>query len=198
MGRRSTVESLPDEQLEFVILGVLNQRTDREISASFLAEFGTPLPKSSLNNWRRTAGTEIANRYRIARLQAQQLREDLKLDESDDYDNIIKGIEEKLLTATSEVLRQNPLKLLAARQEDEKMRIKREQIELNRQKLDFEMQRHDKEMAVRTDALAIGAKTWQFILYFMNENEPHIADALTRRSGDILTGLEGYLLDEAA
>src|SRR5436189_4091438 len=112
MGRRSTVKSLPDEQLEFVLLGVFNQRTDREISASFLAEFGTPLPKSSLNNWRKTYGTETADRYRIARLQARQLREDLKLDESDDYDNIIKSIEERLLTATSEVIRQNPLKLL--------------------------------------------------------------------------------------
>jgi hypothetical protein len=199
MGRKSTVDKLPDDQFDFVIRGIIEEGwTDREISAKFEAEFKKPLPKSSLNYWRNAGGNEMADRYRMARYQARKLREDLNLNEADDYENVIKNIEERLLTATRELIHKDPVKLLGLRQEDERLKIKREVIGLNRQKLEFDKQRHEKELAVRTDVLAIGAKAWQFVLYFMNENEPHVADAMTRRSGDILTGLEGYLLDEAA
>lgn len=198
MGRRSTVESLPDEQLEFVILEVLDQKTDREISANFHATFGKELPKSSLNNWRKISGNELADRYRLVRLQARQLREDLELEEGDDYQNVIKNIEERLLTATREVIHQNPLKLLAARQEDERLKIKREQIDLNRQKLDFDKQKHEREASVRVDRLAIAAEVCKYILFWTSENEPHVADALTRRMNDILAGVEGHIENEAA
>ena len=141
MGRRSTVESLPDEQLEFVILAVLDQKTDREISARFLEAFDQKLPKSSLNNWRNMAGNELADRYRLVRLQARQLREDLKLENADDYQNVIKNIEERLLTATREVIHQDPMKLLVARQEEERLRIKRETLDLKREQIALERQK---------------------------------------------------------
>lgn len=141
MGRKSTVASLSDEQIEFVIYKILDGETDRAISAAFEAAFDVPLPKSSLHNWRKTAGNELADRYRIARAQAKILREDLQLTEAEDYQNVIKNIEERLLTATREVIHADPVKLLVARQDEERMRIKRETLELKREQLALERQR---------------------------------------------------------
>jgi len=141
MGRKSTVASLSDEQIEFVIYQILDGETDRAISAAFEKAFELPLPKSSLHNWRRAAGNELADRYRIARAQAKILREDLKLDEGEDYRNVIKNIEERLLTATREVIHADPMKLLVARQDEERIRLKREQLELKREEHAFNRQR---------------------------------------------------------
>lgn len=203
MGQKFTVESLPNDQYKFIVRLLLNGKTDREVEVEFEAEFpGERVPKSSFARWRKSIGGDIKNQYRLVRFLGETVAEELNASgidlDPDRYKQVMEDINSSLLVKTHEIVTQDPMKLLAVRQEDEKLRIKREQIDLNRQKLDFEKQRHEKELAVRTDVLAIGAKAWQFMLYFMNENEPHVADAMTRRSSDILAGLEGYLLDEAA
>lgn len=202
MGRKSTVERLPDDQFDFVIRAILAGATDREISSGFEKTFKSPLPKSSLNTWRNKAGNELAERYRLRRFQVQTFVETLKaegVDVSDDkYARSIENIEDQLLTNERDLINADPVKLLGLRQEEERLRIKREQIDLNKQKLDFEIAKHESEKAVRVDRLAIGAKVWQVVMLFMNENEPHIADAMTRRSGDVLTAIEEALEENEA
>jgi ribosomal protein S25 len=201
MGRKATVEKLPDNQYEFVIQCLIDGKTDREVEAAFAAEFpGSRCPKSSLANWRKISGEELVERYKVTRFLARTVAEELKdsgidLDE-DRYKQVIDDIESQLLVKTREIVAKDPLKLLAARQEEERLRIKREQIALNQSKLDFEKHKHEREASVRVDRLAIGAKVWQTVLYFMTEHEPHAADALTRRSNDVLAAIEGALEEE--
>ncbi|HQZ81639.1 MAG TPA: hypothetical protein PLR83_00335 [Pyrinomonadaceae bacterium] len=197
MGRRSTVEKLLDEQFDFVIRQILDGRTDREISAAFEDRYGEALPKSSLNTWRNSAGNELAERYRLKRFQVRSFVEQLKSEgvdvAEDHYSMIIQSLEDHLLTAERDLVANDPLKLLAARQEDERLKIKREQIALNRQKLDFEKEKHEREAAVRVDRLAIGASVLKFFLFWLNDNEPHVADVVTRRGGAIAEALEGFI-----
>lgn len=202
MGRRSTVDQLPPEQRDFVINECLRYRTDRQISSDFETEFGKKLPKSSLNYWRKTTGHELVERYGVQRQMVKSFVGELEskgIDVNEDrYKQLITDLEEHLLSKTAELIAKDPLKLLEARQFDESMRIKREQIDLNRQKLDFERSKHEKEISVRVDRLAIGAESWKFILYWCNQNEPHLADGLTRNSSAILEGLEGHLENSEA
>ena len=202
MGRKSTVDKLPDDQFDFVIRLILAGATDREISSAFEEQFAEPLPKSSLNTWRNKAGNELAERYRLRRFQVRSFVEELKKEgidiESDRYAATIQNLEDHLLTNERDLVSADPVKLLGLRQEDERLKIKREQIELNRQKLEFEKEKHAREAAVRVDRLAIGAKVWKVVMFFMGENEPHIADALTRRSSEVLAAIEGELENEAA
>jgi hypothetical protein len=146
MGRRSTVETLPDDQFEFVMQLLIDGATDREVEKSFSAEFpGCKVPKSSLNTWRNGSGDELVERYKVTRFLARSVVEKLKAEgvdvEDDRYKHVIEGIEDQLLTKTREIFSSDPLKLLYVRQEDEKLRIKREQIELNREKLTLERQK---------------------------------------------------------
>lgn len=202
MGRKATVEKLPDDQFDFVIRSINDGLTDREISAAFEKEFKKALPKSSLNTWRNIHGNELAERYRLKRYQVRTFVETLKaegVDVSDDkYKAAIESVEDQLLTNERELLAANPVKLLGLRQEEERLRIKREQIALNQSKLDFEKHKHEREASIRVDRLAIGADVWKVILFFMSEHEPHVADVLTRRSSDVLAAIEGHLTNEAA
>lgn len=197
MGRKSTVEKLLDEQFDFVIGEILDGRTDREISAAFEAKYDQPLPKSSLNTWRNTAGNELAERYRMKRFQVRSFVEQLKTEGfeigEDKYALLIENLEDHLLTAERDLIASDPLKLLGARQEDERLRIKREQIDLNRKKLEFEREKHERDAAVRVDRLKIAAEVWKYLLFWCSENEPHLADGLTRNSSAILAGIEGHV-----
>lgn len=197
MGRKSTVDKLPDDQFNFVINAILAGATDREISAEFAAQFDKPLPKSSLNTWRNKAGNELAERYRLRRFQVRSFVEELKasgIDVGDDrYAATIQSLEDHLLTNERDLVASDPIKLLGLRQEDERLKIKREQIELNRQKLEFEKEKHEREAAVRVDRLAIGADVWSIVLAVMAEHEPHVVDALTRRSPNVLAAIEERL-----
>lgn len=201
MGRRSTVERLLDEQFDFVMRAILNGRTDREISAAFETQYGETLPKSSLHTWRKSAGNELAERYRMKRFQVRSFVEQLKAEGidvgEDHYAQIIQSLEDHLLTAERDLIASDPLKLLAARQEDERIRVKREQIALNEKKLDFEREKHEREAAIRLDRLAIGAEVWKVIMFFFGEHEPQLADGLTRRSSDVLAAIEGHLSEDA-
>lgn len=175
MGRRNKVEKLPETEFDFVIRAVTNGKTDREISADFERAFNQKLDKNSINRWRNTVGEELADRYRLARYQAKQLREDLSLEDSDDYQNVIKNIEEKLLTATREVVSRDPMKLLSVRQEEEKIRLKREELEFKRQQLEFE--REKSKGAV--DRVKAGADAMQDFLEYADGN-PEAVGFLTR------------------
>lgn len=197
MPRKSTVEKLPDAEFDFVIKAILNGKTDREISAEFEAAFGSKLPKSSLNNWRNKAGNELADRYRMRRFLISSAVENLKADgievDDDKYKHIIQNLEDHLLTAERDLLAENPMKLLSARQEDERLKIKREQLQLNRDKLNFEKEKVEKEAAVRVDRLQIAADVWQYVLVWLSGKDPRLADGLTAHSAEILTGIEGHV-----
>lgn len=142
MGRRHVVKDLSNEQFTFVIETIIDGMTDREISAEFETKFGQPLAKSSLNRWRTAAGEELADRYRLARYQASQLLSDLKEDGSaDKFQIVMRGIEDKLLTATREVIAQDPVKLLRLRLDEEKRRLKEREIDLKREQLELDRER---------------------------------------------------------
>ncbi len=168
MGRRNKVEQLAETEFDFVIRAVTNGRTDREISADFERQFKQKLDKNSINRWRNTVGEELADRYRLARFQAKQLREDLSLEDSDDYQNVIKSIEEKLLTATREVVCKDPIRLLSVRQEEERMRLKRAEIELKQKQLEFDREKHKNAI----DRVKVGAETMtDFLEYVGSDTE---------------------------
>lgn len=146
MGRKATVEKLPDEQFEFVIDLLVNGGTDREVERQFAAAFpGCSVPKSSLATWRKGAGNELVERYKITRYLARTVVDKLQADgidvDDDRYKHVIEGIEEQLLTKTREIFAADPMKLLYVRQEDEKLRIKREEMELKREQLALERQK---------------------------------------------------------
>lgn len=159
MGRRATVEKLLDEQFDFIIRAILDGRTDREISAAFEAQYNQALPKSSLNTWRKTAGNELAERYRMKRFQVRSFVEQLKVDgidvAEDKYTHIIQSLEDHLLTSERDLVAQNPMKLLFARQEDERLKIKRETLDLKREQLAIERQ---KLLGAATDPVKQGTE----------------------------------------
>lgn len=145
MGRKATVDKLPDERFDFVVTAILNGWTDREISSQFEKTFGEPLAKSSLHSWRKRAGDELAERYRLKRFQVRSFVEKIKadgIDVSDDkYAHIIDNLEDHLLTNERDLISQNPIKLLIARQEDERLKIKRETLDLKREQIALERQK---------------------------------------------------------
>lgn len=141
MPRRSAVAELPPEQFEFVIHAILDNLTDREISAQFKTKFGKRLAKSSLNRWRATAGNELADRFRLARFQARQLLENVEGDDADAYQLLMRDIEDRLLTATREVITSDPIKMLRIRQEEERRRLKERELDVRREHLELERER---------------------------------------------------------
>jgi hypothetical protein len=141
MPRRSTVNALPDDQFEFVIREILNGATDRELSAAFQAQFKKRLPKSSLGRWREATGNELAERYRLARFQARKLLEDMKLEDADKHQVLMQTIEDRLLTATREVIATDPLKLLRISQAEQKRKLQEQRLALEREKVELERER---------------------------------------------------------
>lgn len=193
MGQRSSIEKLPAAEFDFVINCLLNNLNDREVSLAFQNKYQKKLPKSNIASWRKKAGDELVDRYRMARFQAKQLREDLAFDDEDDYQNVIKNIEERLLTATREVIHQNPAKLLLARQREENFRLRREQLELKKKEHEFEREKFERTQHLQADKFNIGLATWKFVLaYFTNLNSP-IADDLTNHSPELIKGLGEYI-----
>lgn len=146
MGRKSTIEGLPEEEFDFVIKELMNGATDRAVSAAFQLRFKKELPKSNLNTWRKKAGNELVERYKLRRFQIREVVEQLReegIDVADDgYKHIIQNLEDYLLTSERELIKQNPMKLLFARQEDERIKLKREKLELDKAQLEFEREKH--------------------------------------------------------
>ncbi len=198
MPRRHTVEQLPKEQFDFVIEAILQGETDREISLHFEDQFKTKLSKSSLARWRKTAGEELAERYRIARFQAKQLIEDAKLEpDVDKYQVFIDGIEDRLLTATREVMLLDPVKAALIQQEEKRRILQEKTLALKERQQTFAEEQAKRQEQLQHDRFKIGADTWQFILSYLLKEEPRAADLLTKHSEEILNGLEEHLESQA-
>jgi hypothetical protein len=204
MARPHKVAQLPPEEFEFVIQCILGSAsrgpmTDREISKAYFEEFGKRLAKSSLSRWRAAAGDELADRYRFARVQAQQLLERLKEEPgADKYQVSMRNIEERLLAVTHEAIALDPIKMLRLRQEEEKRRLKERQLELNEKKLEFEKERVERAANLDSDRFKIAADVWQFILVWFTKNQPKAADLLTGNSEEVLNALEAHIEAQAA
>ncbi len=170
MGRKSTVEKLDDAQFDFVIRAILDGLTDREICAVFENKFKQSLPKSSLNRWRNSAGDELAERYRLKRFQVNSFVEQLQREgievSSDKYKHIIDNLEDHLLTSERDLIAENPLKLLFARQEDERIKLKREKLELDKEQLAFEREKHKNAV----DRVKVGAETMTDFLEYVGSD----------------------------
>jgi hypothetical protein len=138
MARNFAVEELPDAQFTFVIDAILDGSTNREICAAFEAEFKQALARTSLQRWREAAGDELAERYRLARYQARKLQEDLGDEDRDKFAVVMESIEDRLLTATREVSKLNPFKLLVVKQEEERRKLREKALDLKREHLELE------------------------------------------------------------
>ena len=198
MGRRHVVKDLDNAQFEFVISAIINGDTDREISVNFEEQFDRRLAKSSLNRWRTAAGNELAERYRLARYQARQLLTDLKEEDEQKYQIVIGNIEDRLLTATREVISADPVKLLKIRQEEEKLRLKGRALELKGKQLELEREKAERAANLQKDRFKIAADTWQFILLWLTQHNPSTADVLTKSSEQLLEDLEAHLENQTA
>lgn len=193
MPSRHIVDKLPDEQFQFVINAIINGDTDREVSAAFHQKFGTKLSKSSLARWREVTGNELAERYRLTRFQAKQLLEDLNIEDGDKFRVVMGNIEDRLLTATKEVIAQDPIKLLGIQQEEKRRQLKERELQLKERAQAFTEEQAKKTDQLQQDRLQIGVEVWQFILSFLLNKEPQAADLLTKHNEEIIHGLEEHL-----
>lgn len=167
MPPRFVVESLPEEQFEFLLKAIANGGTDRSIPLAFEKEFKVKLAKSSLARWRSAAGDELADRYRFVRYQAKQLQEDLQLEDADKYKVVIDNIEDRLLTATKEIISQDPLKLLGIQQEEKRRALKLREIELKESALELERERLH---GVALDRVKLGEEYATDLLEYIGED----------------------------
>lgn len=198
MGRKHVVKELNDEQFTFVINAIIDGLTDREISANFQKQFNQPLAKSSLHRWRKSAGNELAERYRLARFQAKQLTQDLKSEDKEQFQIIIENIEDRLLTATREVTQLDPFKLLLIKQEEERRKLRQREIELKEQQLAWQKERVQKEQELHTDRFQIAADTWRYVLSWFNQNAGTGADILVKHSEQLLNDLETHIENQTS
>lgn len=167
MGRRHVVRDLDDEQFQFVIESIIGGMNDREISAAFEKLFEAPLAKSSLARWRASAGDELAERYRLARYQASQLLTNLKEEDADKFQVVMGNIEDRLLTATRQVISQDPVKLLRIRLDEEKRRLKERELALKEKALDLEI---EKAQGAKLDLEALPGEILQHVFNFIGDD----------------------------
>ncbi len=194
MTRRHVVRDLSDEEFEYVIHRILEGDTDRELSAAFGAKFEKRLAKSSLNRWREATGNELAERYRLARYQAKQLLENLEEEEgADKHQLVMRSIEDRLLTATREVITADPLKLLRIRQQEKKRELQERTLDLKERTLDFQKDKANREAGLQTDRFNIAADAWRFILHWFTQHDTSVVDKLTGSSEELLQDLESHL-----
>src|SRR5689334_18335148 len=131
MGRRHIVDTLPDDQRQFVFEHILNGESDHEVSLAFEAQFQKELRPQSLWRWRESAGKELVERYRVARFTAKHLMEDLgERPDADKHRVMIQGIEDHLLAAVRQVNSQDPLKLVLIQQEEQRRKLRERSMEL--------------------------------------------------------------------
>lgn len=199
MPPRHKIDQLPEDELQFVLDAIIDGQTDREISFAFQDKFNTRLTKSSLARWRKAAGDELADRYRMARYQANQLIEDLKLEpEVDKHEILIQSIEDRLLAATREVVSQDPFKLIIIQQEEKRRKLHAQKLALDERKQTFAEEQATKAEQLQHDRLKIGVDVWQFVLSYLLKEEPAASDLLTKHSEQILNGLEAHLESQTA
>lgn len=194
MPRRHVVKDLSEEEFEFVIQRILDGDTDRALSVAFESKFDKSLAKSSLNRWREATGNELAERYRLARYQAKQLLENLKEEEgADKHQLVMRSIEDRLLTATREVITADPLKLLRIRQQEKKRELQERTLHLKERALEFQQEKASREATLQVDRFEIAASAWQFILRWFALHDAPVVDKLTGRSEELLKDLEAHI-----
>ena len=198
MPRPFAVAQLPAAEFEFVIQRILDGDTDREVSAAYKDKFKKRLSKSALNRWREAAGNELADRYRLARYQAKQLLEDVGEEGAGSFQAVMRNIEDRLLTATREVISSDPVKMLRIRQEEEKRRLKERELELKREQLAFQRDKAEREANLQKDRFGIAAETWKYILFWMSQKDSRAADILTANSEPLLRDLEAHLQNQSS
>jgi hypothetical protein len=198
MPPKFTVETLPDEQFEFVINAIINGDTNREISASFKTAFNTELAKSSLARWREVTGDELAERYKLARFQAKQLLEDLDQKDADKFSVVMSNIEDRLLVATKEVISQDPIKLLGIQQEERRRQLRVRELDLKERAQTFNEEQAKKAEQLQHDRFAIAAETWRFVLAYIRAKAPVAIDALTDVSPELLKELETFIENQSS
>jgi hypothetical protein len=167
MTRRHVVRDLSDEEFQFVIDRLIAGDTDRELEAAFLQTFDKKLAKSSINRWRKSAGDELADRYRLARYTAKQLLADLGQEDADKYQIVIANIEDRMLTSLREVIAQDPVKLLRIRQDEEKRRIKERELGLKERALDMEA---EKRRGAKHDPAKLPGEILEHLLEFVGSD----------------------------
>jgi hypothetical protein len=189
MPRQHVIRELDDAQFTYVIEAIILGLTDREICAGFEEQFGQRLAKSSLNRWRIAAGNELAERYRLARYQARQLLTDLKQEDADKFQVVIGNIEDRLLTATREVISNDPVKLLRIRLDEEKRRLKERELSLKERQLDLEL---EKARAARVDVDSLPAEVIESLLNYIGEDAEGLR-WLRKNAKALETFLKDYL-----
>lgn len=198
MAPKFTVETLPDEQFQFVINAIINGDTNREISAAFQKQFNAELAKSSLARWREVTGDELAERYKLARFQARQLLEDLDQQDADKFSVVMGNIEDRLLIATKEVISQDPIKLLGIQQEELRRQVRLRELDLKERAQAFNEEQAKKSESLQQDRLKIGADVWTIVLGYFLKHDPQAADQLTKHSKGLLSAIEENLETETA
>jgi len=191
MPKRSKVDTLPDDQRHFIVDHILAGEGDHEISLSFEDRFQKKLTKNSLSAWRKTARRALAERYRVARDQARELLENLKLEpDADKHQVLIESIEDHLLAAVAQVNAQDPFKLLLIQQEEKRRHLRQRELQLRERAQTFQEEQVEKSETLRRDRFAIAVELWRFVLDYLLTKEPAAVELLTRHSKDLLDGLE--------
>jgi len=189
MPPRPAVEKLEPEQFDFVIRALLSGCTDRELSRAFEKQFeGKKLAKSSIARWRAAAGSELKDRFRIARYQAQQLKEQLKQEGVPGYDVMMADIEDRLLVATRDLINADPVRVLKIRQDEEKNKLKKAELELRAEDLKLRREKQERDAALKADKFGVALEFWRFLLAELMKRAPAAADAMTKHSTELLEG----------
>jgi hypothetical protein len=198
MPKRSTVTTLPNEQREFVIEAVNRGQTNKDLCADFEKQFNKKLSVHAVGRWRRAAGDELAERYRLARFRAREQLQDLKQEDPNKYEILMANIEDCLLTTEAEIISQDPLRLLAARQKEEDRRLRQRALELRAEDQRFRHQQQLRAEQLQVDRLRIAAETWRFILFWLKDREAQAVDVMTRRSEELIKALGDYMEGQQA
>lgn len=168
MPPRYAADSLPEDQTLFLLGLICDHKTDRFIEAEFKAKFETTLSKSALSRWRKAQGDELADRALLVRYQAKQLLEDLKEEKNvDKFTVVMQSIEDRLLTAMSEVNKQDPVKLIVIQQEEKRRALKLKELELKERALELETERLH---GVALDRVKLGEEYAADLLEYIGED----------------------------
>lgn len=133
---------MPEEQVAFILERISAGDVDREIVAAYKTRFQKTLSKSALGRWRRSAGAELADRFRFVRAQAKELLTELKAEPGADKHKLLwDHLEDHLLSAASKVASADPVVILKLQLQDSKRKQADKKLELAREKLDLERER---------------------------------------------------------
>ena len=193
MSQQFTIEKLPDEQYQFVLDAIMAGSTDRRICADFEQKFGRPLAKSSLGRWRQAAGEDLAQEYRLARVQVNHLVESLEQTDAEKIDVVMAEIEGRLLTAMRQIRNQDPLKLLKARQKETDLRLKQRWVEVKERELKLQEEQIHNLEELQRDRVWLAIEIWKQILLYLRKKDVEGCKLLVNNYEGLLAELQKYL-----